>query len=853
MKKFVIIDGNSLLFRAYFASIYGGPPMMTKDGIPTNAVYVLANMLGKIMQNFGTSTYCLVAFDTGEKTFRHEALATYKAHRKPAPIDLVKQFPIAREMLKALGIFTFEQKGFEGDDVAGSAATIASKLGYDVELFTSDRDFLQLVSEHIHVQIIKKGVSDIVKMNPALVFESYGYHPNQVPDYKGLVGDSSDNIPGIPGIGEKTALKLLQQYGTFENIVAHVDDIGGKIASNIKEHLEIGQLSKKLAIIDTTMSLPFTIEDTLYKGVNSNLLQSFIQTYEMKSLLARFTTTDSIKTPTAIPEFLNVTTLPISSKPNEVYVVAAYTEGNYFKQELLGFAIEIGGQSFYLTYQNAQQDTFLKDLFADKTIKKITYDFKALLVLSTRFGMTIKGPSFDVMIAAQTLEESSTFNKQLYFAQQGIDLSLDPVASSFQICAALSSLKGELNKQLEEKSLLKIVETIEFPLIPVLAKMELEGIPLDTSMLKEMNADVTIKLKDLENTIYTLAGSVFNIDSPKQVSTVLFETLQLPNYKKGSTNVDVLKSLVDKHPIIEPLLQYRKYAKLQSTYLNALPLQVYPDGHLHPVYHQAQTTTGRLSSFDPNIQNISVKDEETKIIRKAFYYRDENFVLLSFDYSQIELRILAELANCTPLLDVFNKDLDIHTATAEKLFSKDGVVPSSARRLAKAVNFGIIYGISSWGLAEQLQIPPQEASLLIDQFYAAYPELKTYMQHLIATLQTDKYVSTLLGRRRYLREISGSNFQAREFAKRAAMNAPIQGTAADLLKLAMIQVDAYLTNGNFASKLILTIHDELIFKAHKDELSTLIPAIKDIMEHALPLHVKLKVEGNHASSWYALK
>jgi DNA polymerase-1 len=853
MKKFVIIDGNSLLFRAYFASIYGGPPMMTKDGIPTNAVYVLANMLGKIMQNFGTTTYCLVAFDTGEKTFRHEALATYKAHRKPAPVDLVKQFPIAREMLKALGIFTFEQSGFEGDDVAGSAATIASKLGFDVELFTSDRDFLQLVGENIHVQIIKKGVSEIVKMNPALVFESYGYHPNQVPDYKGLVGDSSDNIPGIPGIGEKTALKLLQQYGTFENIVAHVDDIGGKIATNIKEHLEIGQLSKKLAIIDTTMTLPFTIEDTLYKGVNSNLLQAFIQSYEMKSLLARFAPSDTLKTPSVIPEFLNVTTLPTLQKPKEFCIVPAYAEGNYFKQDLLGFAVQFENQSFYLTLQHAQHDAWLKTIFNDETIKKITYDYKALIVLSSRFGLTVKGPTFDVMIAAQTLEESSTFTKQNYFGQQGIDLSPDPVASSFQICASLSTLKDALLVQLDEKSLLNIIETIEFPLIPVLANMELEGVPLDVSMLTELNQDVTLKLKDLESTIYSFAGSVFNIDSPKQVSTVLFETLQLPNYKKGSTNVDVLKSLVEKHPIIEPLLQYRKYAKLQSTYLNALPLQVYADGYLHPIYHQAQTTTGRLSSFDPNIQNISVKDEETKIIRKAFYYPDENFVLLSFDYSQIELRILAELSNCKALLEVFNKDLDIHTATAEKLFSKDGVVPSSARRLAKAVNFGIIYGISSWGLAEQLQIPPQEASLLIDQFYSAYPELKTYMQHLIATLQTDKYVSTLLGRRRYLREISGSNFQAREFAKRAAMNAPIQGTAADLLKLAMIQVEAYLTKGNFASKLILTIHDELIFKAHKDELSTIIPSIKDIMEHALPLKVKLKVEGNHASTWYALK
>jgi DNA polymerase I len=849
MKRFVIIDGNSLFFRAYFASAYGGPPMTTKDGTPTNAVFVFANMLAKIMQGFNEHTHCLVAFDTGEKTFRHQALTTYKAHRKPVPEDLIKQFPIVREFLKALGMFTFELNGYEGDDVAGTAAVIAGKQGYQVDLYTSDRDFLQLANENIRVMLIKKGVTDIVLMTPEKVFLDYGYHPHQVPDYKGLVGDSSDNIPGIPGIGEKTAVKLIHQYQTFEAILQAADTIGGKVGQNLKEHREIGLLSKNLAIIDTNIPLPFSIEDTLYSGIQSNAMHQFIQRYEMRSLINRFS---SANQPTSqLPTFTHVNQLPSIKDIQECSIVPAMSEGNYFKTPLLGYAIKINDHGYYVTLDVAKNDHTLIEVLKNPSIKKITYDFKALIVSSHLQGITVSGDTFDVMIAGQTLEESSTFSKKFFFSQFDLELSEDPVARAIQICDRLTSIQPLQLAQLEAKSFTKVIDTIEFPLIPVLAKMEIEGVPIDLKILDDIAKDVKEKLETLEKEIYHHAGDTFNIDSPKQVSQILFEQLKLPNYKKGSTNVDVLKSLMLQHPIIEPLLSYRKFAKLLSTYLNALPLHAYSDNRLHPIYNQAQTTTGRLSSYDPNIQNISVKDEETKIIRKAFYFPSKDEVFLSFDYSQIELRILAELAQCQPLIDVFNKDEDIHTATAKRLFKdKDS---SQSRRLAKAVNFGIIYGISSWGLAEQLHIPPQEANVLIDQFYSAYPELKTYMQGLIKQLQEQKYVSTLLGRRRYLPEISGNNFQAREFAKRAAMNAPIQGTAADLIKLAMIQVDHYLTTHKFKTKLMLTIHDELIFRTPVDELDRVKPIIQDIMEHALPLNVKLKVEGNHADNWYALK
>jgi DNA polymerase-1 len=437
--------------------------------------------------------------------------------------------------------------------------------------------------------------------------------------------------------------------------------------------------------------------------------------------------------------------------------------------------------------------------------------------------------------------------------QSGISLSEDLLEQCVQVAQSLTAMKVRLMQNLKDKHLEKIVYDIEFPLIPVLAAMEIEGLPIDVDYLKTMEKTVEEKIQDLKEQIFRHIGQTFNLDSPKQLSEILFTTLQLPNPKKGSTNADVLKQIGTMHPSIPLILDYRKFAKLQSTYIKALPEVSYPDGKLHPIYQQAQTTTGRLSSFDPNIQNIAVKDEETKLIRKAFYYPNQDYVLLSFDYSQIELRILAELANCQSLIDAFHKQEDIHTLTAKRLFANGNEVTSLMRRQAKAVNFGIIYGISSWGLSEQLGVSPSEANQLIDAFYVAYPELKQYMQSLILSLQDQKYVSTLLGRRRYLRDISGSNFQAREFAKRAAMNAPIQGTAADLLKLAMIKVDGALKEKGFKTKLILTIHDELIFKTPKDEIDKVMPLIQNIMETALPLKVPLKVDGHYADTWYDLK
>jgi len=850
MKKLKIIDGNALLFRAYYASAYSGANLTTASGIPTSAVYVFANMLQKILFPVPENTYILVAFDTGQKTFRHEALESYKAHRKPVPEDLIKQFPIARDLLKALNLYTFEQDGFEGDDVAGTAAILGVKAGMEVDIYTSDRDFLQLVQPHLTVQLIRKGVSETVAMTRERVIAEYGITPEQVPDYKGLVGDASDNLPGIPGIGEKTAVKLLQQFQTFEQVLLAAPTLKGKTAENLIAHQAEGILSKKLAIIQSDMVLPFGLEATLYQGIDSPIFQTFTQTYEMKSLQGRFLLKQTMSS-VAI-KFETVKSLPKLSCTS-IALAPVLAEGNYFQVNLQGWALHTGGASYFISLIDSQTDSSFLQLLASSSVEKVVYDYKQLMVLCNRYHLPLNGSFFDCMLATYAIDETPSLNRNQVFQQAGITLPSDLIEQAIQVVNYLFTMKEKLMISLKEKQLEKIVFDIEFPLIPVLAKMEIEGIPIDKSYLKEMELSLEKKLNDLQAFIYQSVNQTFNIDSPKQLSEVLFQQLHLPNPKKGSTNADVLKQLMPLHPAIESILDYRKYAKLQSTYVKALPALAYPDGKLHPIYQQAQTTTGRLSSFDPNIQNIAVKDEETKLIRKAFYYPDQHHVWLSFDYSQIELRILAELAECKPLIEAFQKQMDIHTLTAQRLFAQGGEVTPLMRRQAKAVNFGIIYGISSWGLSEQLGISPGEANGLIEAFYQAYPELRTYMQNLVASLQEQKYVSTLLGRRRYLRDISGSNFQAREFAKRAAMNAPIQGTAADLMKLAMIQVDQALKTNKLKTQLILTIHDELIFKTPKEEITKVMPLIQSIMENALPLRVPLQVEGHYAETWYDLK
>lgn len=864
MDKITIIDGNSLLFRAYYATAYPGVEIMhNKDGVPTNAVFAFSNMMNKIVSSLKEGERIFVAFDAGKHNFRHDALETYKANRKPAPEELVAQFPIAREFLRAFGIFQFEEIGFEGDDIAGTVAKLAEKNGMEVTIYTSDRDFLQLVTDKISVNIIKKGLSDVVKMTPQVVYDTYGFEPKQIIDYKGLRGDSSDNLPGIPGVGEKTAVKLIQDYGSFDNIIEHVDEIKGKLGENIKNNVQIGTISRDLAIIQTNIDLPFDLNATIYKGYEFNKISDFCQKYELKQFMNKVTPKWKISDLTEIViEVKNVDSFEAVEFSNEIGI-AIDLEGDYSRDEVLGISITNNDENYYINISHAINDKKLLNVLKDSNIKKRCFDYKAIKVALARYNIEINGLSFDLLLASYLIDSSIKSEASQVLQMYGIDLTSDeqelnlfsannPKKTS-KISYFSFNLQDECVEELQKLEAYKLLNEVEIPLSETLANMEIEGFPLDKNKLDEFGDVFKKKEVELRKEIYALAGEEFNIASPKQLGDILYNKLGLNSNKKMSTSVDNLKELIDEHPIIEKILEYRKYYKLITTYIDGLKPHIFSDGKIHAHFNQALTTTGRLSSSNPNLQNISVRDEEGKQIRQAFYYPEEDIEILSLDYSQIELRILAYLSNCETLKNIFKSGEDIHAATAKSVFKLEGEPTSAQRRKAKAVNFGIIYGISDWGLAEQIDISPKEAHQIIESFYESFPEIKDFFINIVEEAKKNGYVSTLLGRRRYLREINDSNYQTREFAKRAAMNAPIQGTAADLIKVAMIKVEKALKDHNYRSKMVLQIHDELIFKVYKDEKEQIYNLVKEIMENALTMDIPLEVDGGFGKDWYSAK
>ena len=867
MAKLTIIDGNSLLFRAYFATAYPGVEIMrSQDGTPTNAIFAFSNMMNKIIANLKENEGIIVAFDAAKHNFRHDALETYKANRKPAPEDLVTQFPIARDFLKSFGIFQFEEEGFEGDDIAGTIAKKAEKEGYEVEIYTSDRDFLQLVSEHISVQIIRKGLSDVVKMTPDVVKETYGFSPIQIIDYKGLRGDSSDNLPGIPGIGEKTAVKLIEEYGSFDNIIAHSSEIKGKVGEAITQNAEIGRISRDLAIIKTDVKLPFIIEDTIYHGYSFKVINEFCQKYGLKQFLSKV----SPKWKMLGEESANIEVQKVSSFKginlgNEIGIALDYEdEEDYFNSEIFGISLSSKSEHYYISIEDAKNDKELLDILSNKDIKKYCYDYKAIKVALAKYNIAIEGLEFDLLIATYLIDTTIKSKVEPVLNVYGVDISSksdevslltsDNPDRTAKIAYYSLTLFGRAKAELVKFNALDLYNSLELPLVDVLAKMEIEGFPLDLKVLDSFGDEWKVILKKLEDEIYDLAGEKFNISSPKQLGEVLYGKLGLPSNKKLSTSAEVLNELKKYHPVIEKIIEYRKYSKLISTYVEGLKGHVYKDGKIHATFNQALTQTGRLSSSNPNLQNISVRDEDGKLIRKAFYYPDDNYEILSLDYSQIELRILAHLSNCPNLKSIFEDPTsDIHSATAKKIFHLEGEPTPLQRRKAKAVNFGIIYGISDWGLSDQLECSIKESKEIISSFYETFPEVNDFFKNIVDNALKNGYVSTMMGRRRYLRELHDSNYQVREFAKRAAMNAPIQGSAADLIKVAMIEVDKALKEGKFKTKMVLQIHDELIFKVPLEEKEKVYQVIKDKMINAMNLSIPLQVDGGFGKSWYDCK
>ena len=865
MPKITIIDGNSLLFRAYFATAYPGVEIMrTQDGTPTNAIFAFSSMINKILSTLKADEGLMVAFDAGKDTFRKEQLESYKANRKPTPEDLVRQFPMARDFLRALGIFQFEQHGYEGDDIAGTVAKLAEKEGYQVTIYTSDRDFLQLVDNNITVNIIRKGMSDIVAMTPETVKEMYGFEPLQIIDYKGLRGDASDNLPGIKGIGEKTAVKLIQEYGNFDNIIAHASEIKGKLGEAIIADQDTGRLSRDLAIIKTDVPLPFGVKETIYQGYDFSSVSEYCQKYELKQFMSKIVqkwkkveleqTEITVKVVNSLKEVGN---------PKEIGLALDYADDNYSMGSLYGLAVATESGNYYIAYDDFKNDQATLDLLKNPDVKKYCYDYKAIKVALAKNDIAIAGLYFDLLVASYLVDSSLKNDVEVVMNIYGIDLSNGAEMLSLlsnedsqktgKIAFFSWKLCARVTEELKKTESLKLYQELETPLTDTLADMEIEGFPIDVKVLDSFGDEYKKKAKELEEEIYALAGMKFNLASPKQIGEVLFDKLGLSSNRKQSTSVEFLKEIQDEHPIVGKILEYRKYFKLITTYVEGIKNHIYPDGKIHAKFNQALTTTGRLSSSDPNLQNISVRDEEGKLIRKAFYYQDENYEILSLDYSQIELRVLAALSNCQALKDIFLSHEDIHAATAKKIFNLQGEPTSLQRRKAKTVNFGVVYGISDWGLAEQLEINPKEAKEIINSFYSSYPEVAQFFQKIVSDATRDGYVSTLLGRRRYLRELHDSNYNVRESAKRAAMNAPVQGTAADLIKYAMNKVHQALLDNKLETRMICQIHDELIFRVPKKEKDVAYKLIKDIMENALFIDVPLEVDGGFGRDWYDAK
>ncbi|MCD8204867.1 MAG: DNA polymerase I [Coprobacillus sp.] len=863
MSKLVVVDGNSLLFRAYYATSYSGEIMRTSSGIPTNAIFAFSSMINRILKDVNEGDYFMVAFDTGKATFRHEELETYKANRHAAPEELVEQFPISREFLKALGVFQFEEEGFEADDIAGTMAKTAARQGIKVNVYTSDRDFLQLVDDQISVTLLKKGMSDTETYNREKVIEKFGFGPEHIIDFKGLRGDSSDNLKGISGVGDVTAMKLIQKYGDFDSIVKAMETEKGKVAENIVKEQDEGRKCRHLGLILTDLELPFSLEDTKYEGYSFDKIKDFCDKYELKTFLNRLINKWKKNEEEEEYEVESEAPTDLNNVKEVGIAIDLEDESDYYGSKVYGLALYINGHNYYLNINDLKKNNAVLSLLRDKNVKKYCYDYKSIKVALSNEGIALEGLEFDILIAAYLLDTSLNKNAEHIFSYYGANISSkkedlfnydegDKLRAS-KIAHYSYTLHSKVNADLSMANALDLYRNLELPLVDTLSDMEIEGFPLDKNTLDVYGAQFQENIASLEKEIYALAGHEFNINSPRQIATVLFDELGLKDKSgKQQTAVENLQEIVDEHPIVSKILEYRKYFKLFSTYVEGLEKHIRKDNKIHAQFNQALTQTGRLSSSNPNLQNIPIRNEEGKIIRKAMFYDDDNVEILSLDYSQIELRVLASMSGCEAMKNIFKSGLDIHSEMSKSIFHLEGEPTDEQRRKAKTVNFGIIYGISDWGLADRLDIPLKEGREIIKNFYEAFPEIEAFFEKIKEDADKNGYVSTCLGRRRYINS-DGADYQTREFLKRAAINAPIQGSAADLIKTAMVKCDKAIKERGLKTKMILQIHDELIFKVPLDEKEIVMPLFTDIMQHALTLDVPLEVKGGFGKDWFSIK
>ncbi len=908
----IIIDGNSLVHRAFHAI----PPLSTSQGLVTNAVYGFTNMLMKII-NDESPVRLVVAFDKGKVTFRHADFENYKAHRPATPDDLRPQFPILKELLNAMGIKIYEIEGYEADDLIGSIAEKAEQSGLKSIIITGDRDALQLVSPLTKVRLTKKGISELDEYDEGKVWDRYGITPRQYTDFKGLTGDTSDNVPGIPGIGEKTASRLLKEYGTLEEVLAHAGELTGRTAALVSSSIEQAELSKKLVTIDRQVPVEIDLEQCRLQKPDYNDLLEILKKLEFKSLIKSIyhngikdleesrgkskgrgskkakhvlpepdlethpVTYTRLDTPARIKSFIKA-----AQKSGRVYIALNSSNGR-----IAGAGLVLNeDRAYYLDLKSpgAPQETaageqanlfsdlepgaenagsgqeknleILKVVCEDATIKKYCHNAKELIRTLHKSKISLKHLAFDTMIASYLLNPASPNRDLEDIALEHLSAVLPGGEEELPARAhCIFQLVPLLDKSMNLYEQDRLFYDVELPLAEVLAAMEIEGVAVDKDQLNAMSKELGRQIKELEKQIYDLAGAVFNINSPKQLGKILFEELKLPVIKKTktgySTDAEVLDELAMSHDIVAKVLEYRQLMKLKSTYTDGLAALVNPQtGRLHTTFHQTVTATGRLSSSEPNLQNIPVRLEAGRLIRKVFIPSRPENLLLAADYSQIELRVLAHISRDPSLINAFKKGEDIHTRTAAEVF---GVEPEEVtpemRGRAKAVNFGIIYGLSDFGLDRSIKVGRQEARRYIENYFARYAGVKAYIEGVVREAREKGYVTTLLNRRRYLPDLFSPNRTLRNFGERTAMNTPIQGSAADIIKLAMVNIHRELAEHGFKSKMILQVHDELIFDSPPEEIDRLKELVKHCMENALLLDVPLVVDIKIGRNWYDVK
>ena len=851
MEKVILVDGNNLMFRSFYATLYSGSIMTNKEGFPTNALYGFVNMLNKIIAE-EEPKYIMVAFDIG-KTFRHEKYDYYKGKRDETPDDLKKQFPVAKKILNAMGIKYFELEGYEADDIIGTfAKKVDENDSFIATIVSSDKDLLQLISADVEVKLLRP--KDYIRMDRKAFNETYGLEPIKMIDLKSLMGDASDNIPGVKGIGEKTAIKLLQQYGSLDGVYENIDTIKGSVHDKLVADKDNAYMSYDIATIYKEVPIDTNFENIKYTGETTNELIEIFNDLDFHSFLKK----NPQKVNNEKIAYKVVNNIANINLTSPISVDLILDNDNYHQASIIGLSLYNQDTKIYIPSNVLTNTDFLKN------IDIYTYNYKRLYSVLKRNNMYTPSCSFDTMLAGYLL--NYTVKDDLAYFANNLDYQIpfydkkltdeEIINKSIKSAKFVYDTHDLLLTKLKESDTLELFKNIELPLGVVLAKMELNGIRVDKNILEDMKNEIKAKITDISSKIYNLAGREFNIASPKQLGEILFDELKLPHAKKNKTgyvtDANVLGKLIE-YPIIRLILEYRLLNKLYTTYIEGILNAVAQDGKIHTIYTQAITRTGRLSSIEPNLQNIPVRNEFGKLIRKAFIPENDS-VILSSDYSQIELRIFAHLSKVSELISAFNNKLDIHTKTAMDIFKVSAEeVTKNMRRQAKAVNFGILYGISPFGLAEDLDISPKEAKKFIETYFETYPGIKDYMNKEIAEAHEKGYVLTIMNRKRTIEELSSTNYIQRSMGERMALNTPIQGSSADILKKAMIEIDNAFIKEKLESTMLLQVHDELIFNVKNNELAQVKKIVKEIMENTIKLSVPLEVDIEVGDNWYDAK